>query len=222
MKMARFARCLCFGAIPLAGMAKETPPWISQANNAFALDLYARVAADKPGNLFFSPNSIETALAMTYAGARGKTAAEMAAVLHLPPGDAAIHPDLGAFLEELNGGGKPRGYQLSVANALWGETGYRFLPGFLSLLKSDYDAGLEQLDFRNDSEGARKTINAWVEKKTAEKIKDLIGQGVLTPDTRLVLTNAIYFKGSWTTPLRKKPLMMSRFIARPHRIRSYR
>jgi len=188
-----------------AALAADAGDWIGKANNAFGMDLYGKLAAKERGNLFFSPNSIETALTMTYAGARGNTAREMAAVLHLPADGENIHGDMGKFIDDLNGpaGGKARGYELSVANALWGQTGYDFLPDFTALLKTDYGAGLRAVDFKQDSEGARKTINGWVEKETRDKIKDLIGPGVLTPATRLVLTNAIYFKGTWADKFEK-------------------
>ena len=191
-----------------AAMPTESE-WISRANNSFAVDLYARLAEERQTeNLFFSPTSIETALAMTYAGARGSTAGQMAKVLHLPPEAQSIHQDFGSFLKQLNAAktaeGKTRGYELTVANALWGQKGYSFLPGFVGLLETYYGAGLDEVDFKSDSEGARKTINAWVAKETRDKIKDLIGQGLLTPDTRLVLTNAIYFKGKWAAPFEKK------------------
>ena len=179
------------------------PAWVGDANNAFAGDLYGRLAAQGQGNLFFSPNSIETALAMTWAGARGDTAKQMAAVLHLP-GDEDINKGFGSFITGLNGvGGKPRGYELAVANALWGQAGYHFLPDFLDVLKDDYGAGLKEVNFKEETEGARKTINEWVEKKTMGKIVDLVGPGALQPVTRLVLTNAIYFKGSWTDKFEK-------------------
>jgi serpin B len=180
---------------------------VAAANNAFAADLYSKLAA-KEGNLFFSPNSIETALAMTYAGARGKTADQMAAVLHLTAGDEKVHTAFGAFMKDLNAekgpDGKPRGYQLSVANALWGQDGYGFLPEFLKTVKTNYGAGLSEVDFVKDTEGARKTINTWVEKETRDKIKDLIPEGVLDASTRLVLTNAIYFKGDWAEKFKKE------------------
>jgi serpin B len=183
--------------------AAETPGWVGKANNAFAVELYGMLAAQGQGNLFFSPNSIETALAMTWAGARDTTAAEMGTVLHLPPNED-VNKGFGSFLKDLNGtGGKPRGYELTVANALWGQTGYRFLPDFLDVLKDDYGAGLKEVNFEEDTEGARKTINNWVEKETRGKIVDLIGPGALQSVTRLVLTNAIYFKGSWADKFEK-------------------
>jgi serpin B len=188
-------------------MAEDPSGWIGPANNAFAIELYEKLAAGERGNLFFSPNGIEAALTMTYAGARGETAAQMAAVLHLPPGSENIHKDFGAFISDLNGAGsekgKERGYELSVANALWGQTGFHFLPGFVSVLRSDYGAGLEEVDFEHDPEGARRAINAWAGKQTHDKITDLVGPGALRPLTALVLANAIYFKGTWSAPFEK-------------------
>ena len=195
------------GAVAPEGAAK--PPaapanaaLVAAANNAFAADLYQKLAAAE-GNLFFSPNSVETALVMTYAGARDRTAEQMAAVLHLPAKDAGVHAAFGAFLKDLNAekgpDGKPRGYQLSVANALWGQDGYGFLPEFMKTVKTNYGAGLSEVDFVKDTEGARRTINTWAEKETRDKIKDLIKPGVLKDDTKLVLTNAIYFKSQWAS-----------------------
>jgi serpin B len=181
------------------------PTWIAEANNTFALDLYSKLAGT-PGNIFFSPSSIETALAMTYAGARGQTATQMASVLHLPPGDA-IHADLGAFIHRLNGAGadaNSRGYELSVANALWGQKSEQFLPAFTTLLDQNYDAGMRKVDYQHDAEGARKTINDWAAAKTHDKILDLIPTGVLSPATILTLTSAIYFKGTWADQFNKQ------------------
>ena len=173
---------------------------VTEGNNAFAVALYERLRHQN-GNLFFSPESISTALAMTYAGARGGTASEMAKTLHftLPPDK--LHPAMGALLRDLNA--THEGYQLSVANALWAQQGYTFLDDFLSLVKTDYGAGLNQVNFKGATEAARLTINQWVEQKTQDKIKDLLQPGALRPDTRLVLTNAIYFKGDWETQFDK-------------------
>ncbi|MGA2539351.1 MAG: serpin family protein, partial [Terracidiphilus sp.] len=142
-----------------------------------------------------------TALAMAYAGARGETAAQMATTLHftLPPDK--LHPAMGALLESLNE--DHPGYQLRVADALWAEQDYKFLDAYLNLTKADYGAGLHSMDFKTAHEAARATINQWVEQKTEDKIKDLLPAGSLTPDTRLVLTNAIYFKGDWLTQFNK-------------------
>jgi len=176
---------------------------IAKANNAFALDLYARLST-RPGNLFFSPASISTALAMTYAGARGQTAQEMATTLHFKTEGQGMHPAFGALLRDLNKQGKGKGYRLSVANALWAQQGYSFLPEFVELTKTDYGAGVHDVDFVGATEAARQTINTWVEKQTEDKIKDLLPRGVIGSDTRLVLTNAIYFKGNWQTQFKKE------------------
>jgi serpin B len=173
-----------------------------KGNNIFALDLYGRLRG-REGNLFLSPASISTALAMTYAGARGETANQMASTLHFTLDQEHLHPALGALLYDLDGGGKKRGYQLSVANALWGQKGYPFLPEFVTLAHDNYRAGLEEVDFVGATEQARQTINAWVERQTQDKIKDLLQEGVLSSDTRLVLTNAIYFKGNWASQFPK-------------------
>jgi len=173
---------------------------VTEGNNVFAAALYGRLR-HQSGNLFFSPESISTALAMAYAGARSSTASEMAKTLHftLPPDK--LHPAMGARLRDLNAAHE--GYQLSVANALWAQQGYTFLDDFLSLLKTDYGAGLNQVNFKGATEAARLTINQWVEQKTQDKIKDLLQPGALRSDTRLVLTNAIYFKGDWETQFDK-------------------
>jgi serine protease inhibitor len=173
---------------------------VVEGNNAFAVALYHQLS-HQAANLFFSPESISTALAMAYAGARGNTASEMAKALHftVPPGQ--LHPAMGALLRDLNAAHSD--YQLNVANALWAQQGYTFLDQFLTLLKSDYGAGLQQVDFKGAPEAARSTINHWVEQQTQDKIKDLLAPGALRTDTRLVLTNAIYFKGTWQTQFDK-------------------
>jgi serpin B len=173
----------------------------AQDNNAFAVALYGQLRKQS-GNLFFSPESISTALAMTYAGARADTAAEIAKTLHfaLPPGQ--LHPAMGALLRDRNAA--HNGYQLKEADALWVQTGYSLLPEFLKLNKDDYDAGLNRVDFARATEASRQTINRWVEQRTGDKIRELLQSGVLTSDTRLVLTNAIYFKGDWDKRFRKE------------------
>jgi serpin B len=151
---------------------------------------------------------------MTYAGARGVTAEEMAKVLHVP-NDALAHAGFGALLRELDELGKTKGCKLSTANALWGARGEEFLPGFLKLVKDNYGGGLERLDFAGAPEESRKTINAWVEKKTEQKIKDLLIEGDIKPVTVLVLTNAIYFKGDWEVQFDKKLTVEGVFRHRP-------
>jgi serpin B len=180
---------------------------IVECNNKFALNLYAKLKSTE-GNLFFSPYSISTALAMTYAGAKGQTARQMVDVLNFPTkseehkpylSQEQFHCDFGKIIKDMNARGTEDKYELSVANALWGQKGYEFLDEFLDLVKSNYDGGLNEVDFVEATEQARQTINMWVEEKTKDKIKELIKEGVLSSMTRLVLTNAIYFKGNWAS-----------------------
>lgn len=185
-----------------AGAVEEKKPMtdVARGNNAFALDLYGKLRSE-PGNVFVSPYSIASALAMTRAGARGETAAEMDRVLHLDPDQAATAKGFADLSRSLNAApGQPdRGYRLDVANRLWGMQGFHFLPDFLRVTETSYGAGLERVDFAQNAKAAG-IINAWVEKKTQDKIKNLIGPNDLGPQTRLVLTNAIYFKGDWASP----------------------
>ena len=183
-----------------------------KGNNAFAIDLYGQLR-QQDGNLFFSPASISTALAMAYAGAGGQTASQMAAALHftLPPD--RLHPAMGALLASLNA--THTGYQLRVADALWAEQDESFLADFLKLIQADYGAGFHQVDFKHAPDAVRATINQWVAAQTADKIKDLLQPGVLTPATRLVLTNAIYIKGDWQTQFDKTQTKQEDFHLSP-------
>jgi serpin B len=176
------------------------------AGNAnFAFDLYGKLRDGAPkGNLFFSPYSISTALAIVYAGARGDTEKQMAETLHFTLPSNRLHPAFGALQKQLVQDDKSRGYQLLVANALWGRKGEPILKEFLDLNKNYYDAALTLLDFVNETEKSRQIINSWVEEKTKGKIKDLIPQGGVNKLTVLVLTNAIYFKGEWQNTFEKK------------------
>jgi serine protease inhibitor len=174
----------------------ETPDPV-RGNTRFALDLYGKLR-EKEGNIVFSPFSLSTALSMTSAGARGKTLDEMTAVLHLTDQDHQ-HAALGKLLRQINDPER-RDNRLSIANALWGQAGFEFHKEFLAVTKEHYDSTLQEVDFVKDTEGARRKINDWVEKKTEEHIKELLKEGVLTVNTQLVLTNAIYFKGRWASP----------------------
>ena len=200
-----FSTCL---VLPVALRAAEVPATATsdraeaaRGNNAFAIELYGRLR-NQSGNLFFSPESISTALAMTYAGARADTAAEMAKTMHftMPPGH--LHPAMGELLRDRNAAHD--GYQLKEADALWVQTGYSLLPEFIKLNKDNYEADLDHVDFINGTEASRQTINIWVEKRTENKIRELLQPGSLDRDTRLVLTNAIYFKGDWEVQFKKE------------------
>lgn len=167
-------------------------------NNAFALDLYGAAAAGD-GNLFLSPFSVSAALAMTYAGAAGVTADEMADVLDVRLDPAAFHEDFGTLMRDLGGDHEGRGYTLSVANRIWGQEGYGWAEDFVAVNADDYGAPLEGADFTADPDAVREEINAWVAEQTREKIPELLQPGDVTVDTRMVLANAIYFKATWIT-----------------------
>jgi len=177
---------------------------IVAGNTAFAADLYGRVRTES-GNLFMSPYSISLALAMTYAGANGTTASQMADTLHftLPP--AELHAAWNALDLELASraaaaSSTERPFRLSIANSIWGQQGKAFEAPFLDTLAVNYGAGLHVLDFQANPEAARGTINAWVEQQTNDKIVDLLPAGSITDLTKLVLTNAIYFSAAWNEP----------------------
>lgn len=180
-----------------------------KGNNLFAIDLYQKLR-DNPTtkqalfNVFFSPYSISSALTMTYAGARGETANEMRKVLRFQLDDGKLHPAMGWLNIDLNNRGNAGDFQMSVANRLWGQTGFPFESDFLKLTQTSYQAGLEALDFTADADGSRQAINQWVENKTNNRIKDLLPVGSTSPETRLVLTNAIYFKGTWKNQFKKE------------------
>ena len=167
----------------------------AQAVNCFALDLYTQLQHEQ-GNLFLSPLSIATALAMTYAGAAGETATEMAQVLHLGT-EPGIHESFGALLSSLEPPlGDTSGYQLELANSLWPDVDLTLRDDFVSTIETDYGGATQSLDYSNPDQ-AKDIINAWVEQMTHGKIQDLIGR--LDPYTVMVLTNSIYFKSIWTT-----------------------
>jgi serpin B len=172
-----------------------------QGNNQFAFDMYHKlragdtVASDR-GNLIFSPYSISTAVGMVYAGARGQTAQQIADVFHFGLPADRLHSAYGSLIRDLNGAHRT-GYDLSVANRLWGQDGFPVRQPFLDTIRNHYGAELGRLDFARDTENSRQTINRWVEDQTNDRIKDLIPPGGVTPHTAMVLTNAIYFLGDW-------------------------
>jgi len=188
-------------------------------NTQFALDLYAKVAG-QDDNVFFSPFSISEALAMVSAGARGETEAQILKTLHLGEVPGALHPAFNALDARLmNLGEAPRKetskpFQLTIANAIWGQIGDDFKADFIHTLGENYGAGLSTLDFANSPETARQTINTWVEEKTQERIKDLLAEGAITGETRLVLTNAIYFKASWLATFQQDSTKPGEFTLR--------
>ena len=168
---------------------------LADSINPFAVELYGQLRQNE-GNLFFSPASIATAFAMAYDGARGQTAAQIAKVFHFDESAQRVNAAFGKLLADWTRGAAGKEYQLAVANAMWGQQGYPFSAAFNQSLQLSYGAGLRVVDFRQ-SEAARREINQWVEQQTNRKIQDLIPQGGVGPDTRLVLANAIYFKADW-------------------------
>ena len=179
-----------------------------EGNNAFATKIF-RVAVADGENLIFSPMSLYGALTMVWAGARSETAAEMARTMEYRLGAEEIHPVLGVFFADLEK--TTPGAELKLVNRLWGQTGHDFLPEFLSLIGQSYRAGIGQLDFRQPEE-ARQAINWWVEKRTSGRIRNLISSGVLTPLTRLVITNAVYFRADWELPFPREGTTRSPFF----------
>ena len=184
--------------------------------NDFAMDLYAQLAPGSKGNLFFSPASIHTALAMASGGAGGTTGTQMSQTLHLADAAPETHQALGLLTRKLNS--PPRDlrqnpmYELTMINALWGDKNYTFEPEFTALMKEQYGAGMRSVDFRL-AEPVRKRINDWAAMATRRKILDLIPQGMITARTRLVLTNAIYFKSNWAHPFKKPATAAGEFRA---------
>jgi len=176
-----------------------------EGNSAFAFELYQELKG-KEGNLFYSPYSISLALAMTYAGARGETAEQMADTLQFILEQDRLHPAFNWLDAELakrgeGAAGKDgEGFRLNIVNAIWGQKDYEFLPAFLDVLAENYGAGLRILDFIKETEKSRLTINDWVYNQTEKRIEDLIPQGAIGELTRLVLTNAIYFNAAWAYP----------------------
>lgn len=194
-----------------SSLARDTAPDVtademaalSAGNRALTLDIY-RETAEPGANYLMSTFSIQQAFALVYAGARGETATEMAEVLRFGDDPETLHRTMNALDLALAARNLPAGedenegpVSLRVANAFWGQAGYPWLAPYLDTIAVNYGAGVEALDFNTDAEGARETINAWVEDRTEDRIKDLLPEGSLSADTAAVLTNAIWFKAPW-------------------------
>ena len=201
-----------------AGTLKDTTA-VSEANNRFAFDLYTRLAKDQEytsNNLFFSPFSISSALAITYEGAKGKTADEIRSVFYFPDNNTVLGGGFSALNTGINSGDSS--YSLRTANALWAEKTYPFLTEYITTAERSYGAKITNLDFIGHPEDSRVTINSWVEDKTEDRIKDLIPAGVIDPMTRLVITNAIYFKGNWVKQFDKNKTADAEFRTAPGKV----
>jgi serpin B len=172
-------------------------------NNEFAWKLFG--LSDVGGmvqNAFVSPWSISSALVMTYEGAKGTTAQEMAKAMHFSTNETARRTSFAKIANTINM--PSANYELNTANALWAQKDFTFLPTYFDTVGKYYGGKVTNVDFKQNTEGSRTTINTWVEKQTKDKIKDLLPKGSVTPDTRLVLTNAVYFKGKWAEAFKKE------------------
>jgi serpin B len=191
------------------GVSTSEQALLVEGNSAFAFELY-QALREEGGNLFYSPYSISLALAMTYAGASGETAQQMADTLQFLLDQERLHPAFNWLDTELGSRGEGaegkdgEGFRLNIVNAIWGQKDYEFLSNFLDVLAENYGAGLRILDFITETEKSRLAINEWVSDQTGDRIEDLIPQGVITELTRLVLTNAIYFNAAWEHPFNGK------------------
>jgi serpin B len=198
LKLALLLSTVCFPVLSQIAPDNLNRMTAVAGNTAYAFDLYSQLRSQE-GNLFLSPYSLSTALAMAYGGARGETAAQMAKVMHFDLVQEKLHPAFAALESGLNAVQQKGQVKLAVANSLWPQKGHAFLPGYLDLCKTDYGVTVTPLDFIGAAEAARQTINAWVEDKTNRKIQELLKPGILNEATRLVLVNAIYFKGNWSS-----------------------
>jgi len=190
--------CAPFSTNTLAGTVENEGGLqaISESANEFALDFYKRIASHNE-NLFLSPYSIYSIFAMVYGGARGNTAAEMERTFHFPLSGSELHEYVGRVSSAINSTQVSDAIRLDTANSLWPQDGYPLLKGYLDLVQRRYEAKISPLDYGKDPEGARKAINNWVEDKTRHKITNLLKPGMINTLTRMVLVNAIYFKGDW-------------------------
>jgi len=180
--------------------SKYTIESLAESNNLFTVDLFKQIQS-KSENLIFSPYSIGTVLAMIYSGSGGKTAEEISEVLYFPQ-QALLDPVESGMRESMQETDTMRGTDFRLANAIWAQENFSFLPDYLDRVEKYYDAPLTLMDFIETSnrEESRKKINHWVEEETNSRIRDLIQPGILDASTRMVLTNAIYFNGGWMFP----------------------
>jgi serpin B len=187
------------------GATAEELRSVAAGNTDFSAALYRELVRTEE-NLFFSPFSITQSFSMVYVGARGNTEAQMQQALHFGLPQERLHPAMNALDLALHshaanapaGQGDPP--ELRVVNATWGQKGYTFEPAFLDVLGLQYGAGMHAVDFASNPNGVRAQINDWVAGQTNDRIKDLLPEGSVKGDSRLVLTNALYFKGAWTVP----------------------
>ena len=172
-------------------------------NTRFAMDLFGRLKTGE-GNFFFSPYSISSCMAMVFAGAQEDTELQMARVLHFNTNQEVFHSVFSELQGQVEGAAKPGELELRLANGLWSQRGHPFNAAFLEIGKQLYGANIMQVDFKKNAEPVRKLIDGFVKERTGGKIPDLIPQGLINGTTRLVVVNAIYFKGKWEKPFKKE------------------
>lgn len=187
-------------ATPAAARKANVRKLAAEGVNAFALDMYTQLAADSDDNLFFSPYSISAAMALAMLGAGSATAVEIRTAMHYPQFDSQLHAGMARLERAINREAIPDTLDLSSANALWIDESFELGKRYRTHLDQFYGAGLERADFMHAPGEARGRINAWVEKQTHDRIKDLFPEGSILPETRFVIANAIYFKGLWAVP----------------------
>lgn len=185
---------------------------ISTSTNTFAIELYRRIASNPNDNLFFSPYSVYTVFSMVYGGVRGDTALQMERVLKFPMAGTDLHEYVGRLSSAIEKAGSQGAIKLAISNRMWPQVGYPFLKEYLELIQRNYGVKISPLDYRKDPEDARKTINSWVEEKTEQKIVNLLKPGMISPHEKMVLVNAIYFKGDWSEKFDRKATQEEQFF----------
>ncbi len=185
--------CAALRPISLAAQVQD----LVAGNTVFALNLYAQLSTNS-GNIFFSPHSISACMAMTYAGARSNTAVQMSQIFGFDTNQEQFASTFGQLQNEIESDQQTNAIQLNIANALWTQVGFPFLPAFLETASNQYQAGVNQADFTANPAAVAQAINDWVAQKTKHKIQNIVPPGDINSRTRVVLANAIYFNGSWT------------------------
>ena len=194
------------------GFTKEGVQLVSDGNNLFSIDMYKKLGEASSGNVFYSPYSIFSAMAMTYEGANGETYDEIKKVFHFPDREK-LRPNFARIYNEINR--EVRDYELRTGNALWVQKDFPLLEEYKTTVEKYYGGKAANLDFVNETEKSRETINKFIEEQTNGKIKDLISKGILDRYTRLVITNAIYFKGTWKWEFKKSDTRDEDFFITP-------
>ena len=179
----------------------STPDIVVEGLNRFSFDIYKQMNGASENNEFISPLSMSSALAMTYAGAKGITAQQMRNIMHYGPQRREFHQDYGLMLDSLSKSNEE--FEINIANAVWVQNAFPLLLSYVKTVQDDYKSESRELDFVQKPEASRKTINSWVEDKTNDRIQNLIPKGVIDATTRMVLTNAVYFNAEWADQFRK-------------------